>query len=234
MSDFGLLVRNDSGQLVINGDYRNLRLFEEGTIPDSGPINCSCSDGVSGSYLVRKTFTARSTPPLALFQPGNLWVGFAYVTDTNDEVGLLNPAGNGPVPYALLDMDGVQKDSENFGMKVWDVAGEVAFDSRYRYLKIVDVIEFDTTGFSLGTAYSVSHAPASNAYYLVSSLKSSAYATGPICSTEYINLLSRMYVRQKDSTTMEWQVGTVFCEVGSQRDSRREGKEVVVVAEISN
>jgi len=170
MSDYGLLVKNDSEEIQIDSTYRNLSLDESGASATISNNNTS-----AGGYT-RITLTGSTLIPLVLLRP-----------DTDDFVTVRNYYKSGS-NYAGVDIVTERSQStsidwrsyrenrtasgESYGLLVYNSSGELCFDSGKSYFKISSVSSISLT--SPPTAYSggdyedVTHAGISDPYYILS------------------------------------------------------------------
>jgi len=172
MSDYGLLIKNDSEEIQIDSTYRNLSLDESG---DSETIS---NDNTESGAYTRITLTSSPLIPLVLLRP-----------DTDRFVGIRNYYKSGvnfigadiytePSQSTDIDWKSYRENrtasGENYGLLVCNSGGDLCFDSGKSYFKIHSVttgIDLDSPPGGIGTAgdyQDITHSGISNPYYIVS------------------------------------------------------------------
>jgi hypothetical protein len=142
MTDWGLKVYNESGDLQIDGEYRNHHFKSKGTLT---------VDGLTGSNVgaTRKeiAFTNCVAPVLAIrsvnsgFICNYLVASIVGTTWTFRLIGNYNTgSGSRDVEYWLFDNIN-SPSSETWGLRVWDAAGALVYDSGFPPLISVDFLE---------------------------------------------------------------------------------------------
>lgn len=128
---FGARFLNNTNQVQIDGDYRNLLLIGQGTY--SGP-GASVS-GVSVSYPYQS-----SCMPLLAVLPATdgVYVGTLAVTRSGAVI-----EASGAFSWAAFGIDSPinTTGSTNFGLQVFGNSGQVTFDSRYEASRIRHIVQ---------------------------------------------------------------------------------------------
>jgi len=139
----GLIVYNNTGNLVIDGSYRNLAVvqqaqlnLENGQQPPTG----------WGNYrFFSITYSGGQTPivavrPDAVFYRDAQQFPYNYVRARVQDLGggnfRIDFSGRGPFTYWIYDTP--QTPTENAGLAVWNGQGQLVFHSGYKYLRVVD------------------------------------------------------------------------------------------------
>ena len=171
MADYGLKVKNNSGEIQIDSTYRNLSLDESG----SG-VTIS-NDNSEGGFYTRVTLVSSPLAALILVRP-----------NTDDFVAVKSYYKSGS-DFAGVDLVTMQQQStivdwksyrenrvvsgDNYGLLVYNSAGELCFDSGKSYFKIHSVHSITLANptnqeADLGPYEDISHAGISNPYYILS------------------------------------------------------------------
>jgi hypothetical protein len=169
---YGLQVQNSSGDLVIDHDFRNYEIADEGTATHAGT-------GIA--YVKDVTFASSSVPPLVFVR--STAQALACVT-------LIRSGGNYTTarfkafdPFATFDFDWfiarpiASASADTWGLHVFDASGNRVYDSGRRYLQIRDVVSVNLDTLESGTGvngsgyYPFTHASVSGAFYCLSSMR---------------------------------------------------------------
>ena len=174
MSDYGLLVKNDSEDIQIDSTYRNLSLDESDT---SESILFDNTNGISVAL------TASSLVPLIAIRPSTTrYVALKgyHKTGSNFDAFLMHPESH-DWPYSAIYIDwksyreNRSASGEDYGLLVYNASGGLCFDSGLEYLKIREVHSI-TLGDPHFDAYNnlvldnetITHSNYSNPYYVLS------------------------------------------------------------------
>lgn len=158
---YGIEIYNEGGTLIIDSSYQNWALWEHGE---------SVSTGNSGDYHETEvTFaSAVAYPPLIAIKP-----------DTDDYCGMSYylQSGANYSGFAVTSEDKVvtfswqafvpRRDSSgvSYGLEVYNVSGDMVFDSGYAPMIITDV---DTTTPAYNAVSTVTFPSDANAYHIMS------------------------------------------------------------------
>lgn len=149
MAEYGLRIKNVNGFLQIDGTYANLALVEKLTLTAT-----SVAGGPNGRiYFVTRDFPGYTNAAIALSVPSSVavcWTGqlingvlrvtFWATTQTPFEVYVFDVASRG------------QKFPINYGLLVKNkTTGAVVFDSRMKYMRVLDVVSGKSTNGSFPT-----------------------------------------------------------------------------------
>ncbi|WP_110947368.1 hypothetical protein [Pseudomonas bohemica] len=156
MAEYGLVIKNANGNLVIDGTYANLALVEKITL--SASLGPSGANG--GSYRVAMTLSGYTTPLLVIYSPNTK---VAY-TGSNQGSGNWSFTFHAETQNTAFDVycfdiaSRGQKFSGDYGLVVKNkTTGAVVFDSRCKYMRILDTY--------VGTADSQTNIPEINRSY---------------------------------------------------------------------
>jgi len=171
MADYGLKVKNNSGETQIDSTYRNLSLDESG----SG-VSIS-NDNTADGFYTRITLTSSTLVPLVLIRP-----------NTDDFVTVKSYYKSGS-NFAGVDIVTMQQQSttidwksyrenrvvsgDNYGLLVHNSSGDLCFDSGKDYFKIHSVHSITLANPTdqeqdLGPYEDITHAAISDPYYILS------------------------------------------------------------------
>lgn len=134
MAEYGLKVWNKDGFVQIDGTYRNLGLRAKGSVY-SGGVSSS-----TGFFIASVTLPAaapmlawRATAPTVQRQIVQSGAQITYYFECQ---------GSGVrVDYWLFDFPDFSIMPGNYGLRVWNAGGEVVFDSRAKYMRVVDSLQ---------------------------------------------------------------------------------------------
>ena len=152
----GFQIINDSGIVQVDQDYKNVGLSAKGTL--SGVYDHTPSGTTRPVYTYTLDVSAYSFPIVAIDATFPV-AGYPRTQSTGIYKFISNQAGS--FNYYIFSLTSPQYYStENVGVQVFNGDGTLAFDSRIRYPKLVDV--YITTGFT-----TVSHTYAAGRKYAV-------------------------------------------------------------------
>lgn len=164
---YGLRVKNDSGELLIDSTYRNYEESELGTrtiTNNNTSTTWYTSIGIASSPLV----------PLILFRPNTNYyssvVGYGKSgSNYNAFYMATHPAQSTSINYICCRQSSVAS-AESYGLRVKNPSGDLVFDSGKKYFKVHSVHTISLSGPSGGsTATTITHSGISNPYYILSS-----------------------------------------------------------------
>lgn len=150
MAEYGLTVKNSGGYLVIDGTYSNMGIRQSGALDMS-----DASQLPNGCYYKSFTFSA-SSPILAL--AGD----YALVSSISLSNGVLTAViqaqSKSTLTYYLFDEAAYgARYNTAYGLVVKNkTTGVVVFDSRIKYMRVIDVIQGDpgsNGGVSISRSY---------------------------------------------------------------------------------
>lgn len=126
---------NDSNVLQIDGRYKNLSLIRSGSVtPTSG--EASISINASAGEILAVSCTDKFT---------------LYWSTSNEALIRINGSTSAPVKYYVF---GISSFTSNYGLQVFDDAGQVVYDTGRKPFNVVDIItSYTTKNYSLGRNY---------------------------------------------------------------------------------
>lgn len=156
---YGLKVTGSHGDLVIDDTYRNIMKIAEGSCNNATFIDIAFpSPGAFTPQIFVRPWSDGSYVGACLFGDGY------YSPNGPNTVRLLtnkllSPAGTfGSTPanqgnigfdYVIYGVNGITAiDGTNYGLKVWDAAGNVSFDSRYEQCRVQSVALINQSGLN--------------------------------------------------------------------------------------
>lgn len=166
----GIQIHNDSGDVLIDGTYRNYKPFLIGSQFQPMP------PGLGGhSRMNYVQFPERPGLPLLAVQPGSdTWALGGAFSPNDSSVAFFTKPFHTALPYVLMDEDGGPPEQDTHGVQVFDEEGRPVFDSRHRYLRVRDILRVRSTELPMegdaGFPLVLDHAWTPNAYYTVSTL----------------------------------------------------------------
>lgn len=161
MAEYGLKIKNANGYLMVDGTYSNLALRSAGAFDMS-----NADQMTNGAYF--KSFQVAGQNPVVALAGSTL----ALVLNSSLVGGVLTVVIVAPtrtnIPYYVFDNANLgSRFNTNYGLVVKNVnTGQVVFDSRCRYMRILDVI---TSNDANWTAVSRSYAGLASAVAVVQS-----------------------------------------------------------------
>jgi len=212
---YGLRVKNTSGDIIIDENYRNFAFYVSG----SATATVSCPGGWCYGVLTLVPFTAipNTQIPLVAIQPatnkfinllgyhktGSNWDGFYIVTGIADDGNWESCTINYKVFVA-----GLAAAPGAYGMRVYNASSQIIFDSNRSYFKIgqVNSISLSSPAYPSYTYYyqDVSHPSYSNPYYFLSPV---GYHHGTSCAGAWI---FRIGLKKLSSTSVRVGWNQVF------------------------
>lgn len=161
MLDYGIRVKNDAGNIQIDGTYRNISYMEGGSGAGSGVTNIT--SGPLVPFILIKPSTSGFMSPFYFQKTGDNYDGFGLVPELSQT--------------PTVDWKCYRESNSaltGYGIRVKDASGNQVFHSALRYLKIYSIENVEVsapTYASQGYSYStVSHAGISDPYYLIKPL----------------------------------------------------------------
>ena len=172
MSDYGLILKNNSGEIQIDSTYRNLSLDESG---DSETIS---NDNTQSGFYTGVSITSSPLVPLILIRPDtDRFVAIGNYSKSSDNftgVDFVTEAGTSTDIDWKSYRENREASGDTYGMLVYNSSGQLCFDSGKSYFKIKSIttgIELDdpSPGFGLVSDYQdITHSGISDPYYIVS------------------------------------------------------------------
>jgi hypothetical protein len=136
MADFGLQLFNSSGNVQIDSTYKNLGLREKGSVVSSS----SAPIGSTGFYYATFTTVAGTCPVVAFRSNGTCYLSHSTTSGNSTTYYFSCSAANVTVQYWIFDDLANVTLSGNYGLQVFNAAGGKVFDSRSKYMRIVDLV----------------------------------------------------------------------------------------------
>jgi len=157
MPIYGLTVKNSAGSTIIDGVYKNYSLYESGSFT------------FSGFYQVVTLGTATPLPIIVAIKPPANYVFVKHCTTSGGNyTGFQINGSEGETVYWKAYVAHPTTKAGNYGLLVYNAAGELCFDGARESFKIYQV----NTGISLGVAPSgnqtITHNGIENPYYFLS------------------------------------------------------------------
>ena len=159
---YGLQVKNSSGNIIIDGQYKNYAEWATGTT-------------TLGAYVTTISFTATDKMPLVALRPATnkavvLW-GLRKTGSNYDGFYVIGSNGDS-LDWKVYTAHPVAS-SETYGLRSYGSTGDLLFDSGYKYFSIFQI----NTGISLSNPAGgtldyedISHGSISDPYYFLSPL----------------------------------------------------------------
>jgi len=198
---FGFAVKNQNGDLQIDDIYRNLYLWEMRQASFTVPPNA----GQDPVYI--NLLSPTNGESLVAFRSSS-WMS-CVPSRTNgvfDRLGCYTTEPVGTVitfDYIVYSSELILK-TENFGLKVFDAAGAVAFDSRNWPARIVDIVSMTVLG-------SFSHA-ATDPYYLIpGTIAATCESVGCGGLQEGTPVFTRLMIRNTGNSSAQIQEAYTAC-----------------------
>ncbi|MDR5825780.1 hypothetical protein [Caballeronia sp. LZ043] len=135
MADFGLQVFNSSGNVQIDSTFKNLGLREKGTVVSGGSPS-----GGTGWYLATLTVSAGISPLIAWRSSGKCYLRYSTVSGSSITYYFHCQGAGVSVQYWIFDDLATATLSGNYGLQVFNSAGGLVFDSRTKYMRVVDTL----------------------------------------------------------------------------------------------
>lgn len=149
----GFEVIGDSGNILISQDYKNMQLVESGTVSPA-----------SGTYAGVSSFSRTGLVAPILFLSGpRRAMGYACKKSSGSTAFLIfaDGASSAAVNYWIFDIATLIP--SNGGLQVFTAAGELAFDSGAKTLRVIDQLPISsgsantTKSYAAGASYAVAH-----------------------------------------------------------------------------
>ena len=163
---FGLLIHNDNGDIVVDGDYQNHIIAETGSATPPGTAGVVVN--VADTTVNFSSTYAPSRQPLLFGRHTASYIGFQRWTyDGSGNINgfrYANREGGGTFNWKLAVTPNAAS-GDTWGMRVFGATGNVVFDSGLDYLKINDIITVTYTSFATGNQ---THASTTTPFYCLS------------------------------------------------------------------
>jgi len=206
MSDYGLLVKNNSEEIQIDSTYRNLSLDES----DTDTISNNNTDA---GYYASIDIADSVLVPLILFQPntdyfsmvsayiksGSNFASFNMATECD---GSSSPSGPQTTSVNWRSYRQNRAASgDSYGLLVYNAAGELCFDSGKSYFKVYSVTNVSLSAPAKATFPStdITHAGISNPFYILTPV--SYYLNMYPLDATFTNMDAKMVGLKKLSST---------------------------------
>ncbi len=198
MADYGLISKNDNGDVQIDSMYQNF------IMQDSGSVYPNPTQGMTSIPI-----TSSAAPPLVAIKPSSDYfvsiLGYGLSDNLYNSVKIA--AGDHPpedfssfstsISY-LVGRTVSSAPSESYGMIVYNPDGKICFHSAYKYLKILSVHSFtlSTPNPATGTFpyVDINHPNIYNPYYILtpnwSGLATAGYEVPPPTPIFHIQAVS--------------------------------------------
>ena len=155
MSDYGLKVKNDDLVLLIDSTYVNWALWEHG------------ESASTAAWTLTVTFSdATAEPPLIAIKPSSsVYSGVYYLTRSGSNYTGFVMRGNA-ASYTIdwqAFVSRKDKSSETYGLRVYNAATDLVFDSGHTPMILSDV-DPATPGYN--SVVNVTHPSDANAYFV--------------------------------------------------------------------
>ena len=135
---YGIKVRNQNGELQVDGVYRNYHLYEQGIATDSD----------SDRFITITFSNSTSLVPVFAIKPiSDVLVALDHITrdsDTGLYTGAVFVAEEKGISLSWMALVGGVPDqlSDQYGIKIYGVDGVLLFSSAGRYMKIIGTYDF--------------------------------------------------------------------------------------------
>lgn len=132
----GIEIRNSNSNLVIDGDFQNLAL--------SSKFSVTCSVPDYAGY--RGTFTAPANALVAVSDP-KVSVLLVSRSGGSYKYHLIRPTVGAATVYVFAPLTSTPS---TFGMQVFNESGSLVFDSGFKYLRVLDILNNPNLGPAAG------------------------------------------------------------------------------------
>jgi len=197
MSDYGLNVINDNSDTQIDSTYKNFALYAWGT-----NLYIESSGGGGDSYRTLVPFAATTAQPIVMVRPGtNTYVSLMNLKESNGSYSGVWFTAPGPISTyidVLIFTAHEPITNIDYGMVVYDGAGQPVYGSNDTSFKIYEVQTFNlpTPSTSTGTIVSTNTDP----FYIMSPVGYYYVQIGaPVNSSKWF----RVGMKKVNSTTVE-------------------------------
>jgi len=223
----GLRTKTSAGDVVVDADYRNIRVFDEGSKSTS-----------AGTY----TLSHRAEPrtPFCFLCPRTTRIGLVRPASTTYDAIKLDDVDGGEWDYALCSEKGKTWDNENWGIKVWDANSEVVIDAREKFAIIKDVLEINPRNYDWTKTHRLTHTKFDTyvrAYYSASSFNGAYYELREPNTGDYYTYIYRAAFQWVDYDAVEFSfpyAGSFAGKIADQDLDYRPSQWVILVAEITD
>ncbi|BBP95976.1 hypothetical protein BSFA1_11050 [Burkholderia sp. SFA1] len=135
MSDFGLQLFNSSGNLQIDSTFKNLGLREKGTTRSGGS-----PAGNMGWYWATVTTSVGNAPMIAFRSSSKCYLRYSSISGSQITYWFHCLGTGVTVQYWIFDDPSLATLSGNYGLQVFNASGSKVFDSRTKYMRVIDSI----------------------------------------------------------------------------------------------
>jgi hypothetical protein len=134
MADYGIVIRNTSSQLQIDGTFKNLAVRERGSVVSGG------AQMGTGWYYATLTTTAGSTPIVAFRSSGPCYLRRTQRSGGSVTYTFHCQGAGVTVWYWIFDDPLLSPVSGNWGLRINNASGSPVFDSRAKYMRVLDML----------------------------------------------------------------------------------------------
>jgi len=160
MSEYGLQVKNNSGDLIIDSKYKNFALYESGSVNLPGRTRTTITFATATAQnivVALKPDTAGYVSIIAYTTSGGNYTGFILCSDANTTV------------YWKAYIAHYTSVSNPHGLLVYDSAGVLVYDSGRSYFNISSIqTGISVAGIQLYEVYTTITHTESSPYYVLS------------------------------------------------------------------
>ncbi|SAK71373.1 hypothetical protein AWB80_03814 [Caballeronia pedi] len=135
MADFGLQVLNSSGNVQIDSTFKNLALREKGTLTSGGS-----EQGNTGWYFASVTTAVGTSPIIAFRSSAKCYLRYSAISGSQITYFFHCQGSGVAVQYWIFDDPSLATMSGNYGLQVFNNVGSVVFDSRTKYMRVIDTL----------------------------------------------------------------------------------------------
>lgn len=159
---FGLLVQNNSGDLVVDSDYRNHVIVETGTVASPAAGLNTVSFASTYAIALQSMVFGRCTGDFIGF------VRFTYSAGLVSGFQFAAKAGGSSFSWKLSVLSNTAS-GDAFGARIYDASGDLVFDAGLNYLALIDAIAITTLSGSTFVTGNTAHASGTTPFYCLSS-----------------------------------------------------------------
>ena len=132
---YGLTVYNQSNNVIIDSDYRNMVLRQKNTLTFT-PTQQSYGNVIVN--VDRKSFSLSNAVNPIIFIKSSIGVGLTNITNSGSTyTWTISSNTAGSCTVYIFDL--IQSPQTTYGMQVFDASGSVVFNSDNQYMKVIDI-----------------------------------------------------------------------------------------------
>ena len=133
---YGIQVLNDSGTIQLDENYPNLKLVTHTTGTISPPFNYF-DENYNHGYANADTSGAVGASPIVAFKAANL----PMLQTSSSTARIYDSSGSANFEYFVFDaINNYTPPSGEFGMAVFNSAGNLTYHSSYKYMKVATIV----------------------------------------------------------------------------------------------